>query len=227
MIHMTQVIAVVLFTFFVAGISILAGKKYGIIYPIVIFCCMAVIANILAVKIILIGNWTVPAGTLAFMTTYLITDLLSEIWGESTARKAIWAGFWANIVCALMIAIAVWWTPATFNTELSGEFKNVLGGSWRIFLASILAYLISMNLDVTLFHKLKSATSGKWLWLRNNLATIPSNFIGALVFVIIAFYGVIPNTFLLAINLAVIQSIMVLIDTPIAYLVRYSARHIS
>ena len=220
---MTLILFWLLATFVIASFSILIGKRYGVVYPMVVFASLAMLANILAAKIVLIGEWAVPAGTLVFITTYLITDLISEIWGKKEAQKAVWAGFYINIMAAVSIWIAVNWTPAAFNLEFSEQFSAVLSGSWRIFAASMLAYLVSMHLDVIFFHKIKEKTQGKYLWLRNNLATIPANFLGAIIFAYIAFYGLVPDIWSLVFTLAIVQSIMVLIDTPVAYLIRYLA----
>lgn len=209
-----------LITFVVATFSVLIGKKYGVIYPTTIFATLAVLANILAVKLVVIGEHVVPAGTLVFITTYLITDLVSEIWGKKEARNAVWAGFYANIMAVVAIMIAIAWPPAPFAVDLSEMFSQVLGSTWRIVTASMIAYLISMHLDVTFFHWIKDWTKGKHLWLRNNLATIPANFIGAAVFAFIAFWGVVPNIWTLILTLAIVQSVMVLIDTPFAYVIR-------
>ena len=223
---MTLVLVWLLITFTIATFSILIGKRYGVIYPTTIFATLAVLANILAVKIVSIGDYVVPAGTLVFITTYLLTDLVSEIWGKKESRNAVWAGFYANIVAVVSILIAIAWPPAPFAVELSESFAEVLGSTWRIVVASMTAYLVSMHLDVTFFHKIKNYTNGKHLWLRNNLATIPANFVGAVIFAFLAFYGTVPNILNLILTLAIVQSIMVLIDTPFAYAIRSMAKKI-
>ncbi len=223
---MELILAWIIIIFAASTFSVLIGKKYGVIYPTTIFATLVVLANILASKVVLIGEWTVPAGTLVFMATYLITDLVSEIWGKKEARNAVWAGFYANIMAAIAIWIAIIWPPAPFAQEFSEMYATVLGGTWRIITASMLAYLISMHLDVTFFHWIKDWTKGKHLWLRNNLATIPANFLGAAVFAFIAFWGVVPNIWVFILTLAIIQSVIVLIDTPFAYIIRHLASKI-
>lgn len=217
---MELVLLWLLITFAVATFSVLIGKRYGVIYPTTVFATLVVLANILAVKLVVIGEYVVPAGTLVFVTTYLITDLISEIWGKAEARQAVWAGFYANIVAVIAITIAIAWPPAPFATEFSDMFSQVLGNAWRIVTASMIAYLISMHLDVTFFHLIKDWTKGKHLWLRNNLATIPANAVGATVFAFVGFWGVVPNIWVFILTLAVVQSVMVLIDTPFTYIIR-------
>jgi len=91
-------------TFLIASLSIVFGKKYGIIYPTTVLAVLVVIANIIASKIVILGPLTVPAGILVYSATFLITDLLSEIWGKKEAHQAVWAGFYANII----LVISVW-----------------------------------------------------------------------------------------------------------------------
>ena len=220
---MELILVWLLVTFGIGTLSVLIGKKYGVIYPTVIFASLAMLANILAAKLVTIGEYVIPAGTLVFMTTYLITDLVSEIWGKKQSRNAVWAGFYANIVALISIYIAIAWPSAIFATEQGEMFGKVLGGTWRIVTASMIAYLISMHLDVTFFHLIKNKTKGKHLWLRNNLSTIPANFIGAMIFVFIAFWGIVPNIVSMIFTLAIVQSIMALIDTPFAYIIRHLA----
>jgi uncharacterized integral membrane protein (TIGR00697 family) len=223
---MTLVLIWLCTTFLIAGVSVLAGKRHGVEYPIAVFASLAMLANILASKIVVLGDWAVPAGTLVFITTYLITDLISEIWGKSKAKKAVWVGLYVNIMAAICVAIAVSWPAVDFQAEFSIFYDAVLGNSWRIILASMLAYLVSMHLDVIFFHHIKDLTKGKHLWLRNNLATIPANFIGALIFGFTAFYGVVPSIWQLIFTLAFAQSVMVLIDTPFAYAILHVSKFI-
>lgn len=224
---MTLVFIWTIITFFIASTSILIGKRYGVEYPIAVFACLAALANVLAVKFVLIGDHLVAAGIIVFMATYLISDLISEIWGKRYAKKAVWAGLFVNIFFAISIYIAVIWPGPVFGVEFSAMFAEVMSGSWRIIFASMVAYIISMHLDVVLFHKIKEATSGRYLWLRNNTASLFANTVGVIIFTTIAFYGVIDDLATLIITAAVIQSIMILVDTPIAYVIRYWASKIS
>ena len=223
---MTLIFIWLIATFTIASISVLVGKRYGVVYPIAVFASLAMLANVLASKIVLIGEWTVPAGTLVFITTYLITDLISEVWGKAEAVRAVWVGLYVNLMAVVCIAIAVVWPAASFHGEFADMYSAVLGNSWRIISASMIAYLVAMHLDVIFFHYIKNLTRGRHLWLRNNLATIPANFIGAVLFGLIAFYGIVPSIWTLVFTLAIAQSVMVLIDTPFAYGIRYLTRFV-
>ncbi len=179
-------------TFLVASFSIVLGKKYGIIYPITLLGALVVISNILANKIVILGPLTVPAGILVYSATFLITDLLSEIWGKKEAHQAVWAGFYANILLVISVWIAIAWQAAPFATEFSDKFAEVLALTPRIVLGSMIAYLISQHHDVWAFNFWKERTKGKHLWLRNNASTLVSQFIDSIIFVTIAFAGILP-----------------------------------
>lgn len=205
-------------TLLVASFSVVIGKKYGVVYPTVILGSLVVVANVIASKIVVLGPLTIPAGTLVYGATFLITDLLSEVWGKKEARQAVWAGFYANIILAMSVWIAISWQAAPFALEFSEKFAEVLALTPRIVLGSMVAYLISQHHDVWAFHFWKKKTKGKHLWLRNNASTAVSNLIDTVVFVVIAFAGVFPIIPLI-ISLYIVKMMIAFIDTPFMYLI--------
>ncbi len=205
-------------TFLIASFSVILGKKYGVVYPTTMLGALVVISNILASKIVVLGPFTVPAGILAYSAIFLITDLLSEIWGKKEARQAVWAGFYANILLVVSVWIAMTWQAAPFALEFSGKFAEVLALTPRIVLGSMTAYLLSQHHDVWAFHFWKEKTSEKHLWLRNNASTIVSQFIDTVVFITIAFAGVVP-IFPLILGVYTAKITIALIDTPFMYLI--------
>lgn len=209
----------VILTFFLVSLSAIIAKKYGVVYIIGLFGAMVVIANILANKIVTFFLWTAPAGVIVYSTTFLLTDMLSEFYGKKTAKQAIWVGFFANLVLVVSVLIAITWPSADFWTNQEA-FESILGNTWRIVLASFIAYIVSQNHDVWAFHFWKKKTNGKYLWLRNNFSTIVSQFIDTVVFVFIAFYGLFPIGHMI-VGLFIIKVILALVDTPFIYLVRY------
>lgn len=213
-------------TFIVASFSVVIGKKYGVVYPTTILGALVVIANILASKIVVLGPFTVPAGILVYSATFLITDLLSEIWGKREAHQAVWAGFYANIVLVMSVWIAVAWQAAPFAIEFSEKFAEVLTLTPRIVLGSMVAYLISQHHDVWAFHFWKRKTGGKHLWLRNNASTLVSQFIDSIVFVIIAFAGVFSIVPLI-IGVYTAKIIIALVDTLFMYLILRLTRNVN
>jgi len=202
----------------VSFIAILA-KKQGIELIIGTFVGLIVISNVVANKIVGFWKFSIPAGIIAYSASFLLTDVLVEFYGKKQAKKAVWSGFFASIVSLLIIFIAIKWPSASF-WQYQEEFSLVLKNTWRIVLASLVAYLISQNHDVWAFSFWKKKTKSKHLWFRNNASTIVSQAIDSFVFVFIAFYGLFPIIPIM-IGLFVAKFLVAILDTPFIYLVRY------
>ncbi|MCK4824106.1 queuosine precursor transporter [bacterium] len=177
---------------------------------------LVVVANIIASKIVTFGPFVVPAAVIVYASTFPITDILSEKWGKQQARKAVWAGFYANVVLVVAILIAINWTAAPFAKDFSEKFASVLGLVPRVVLASMVAYLLSQHHDIFAFHFWRDKTGGKHLWLRNNASTMVSQAIDTVIFITIAFYGVMDIAPLM-IGQYVVKIIIAIIDTPFIY----------
>ncbi|MBA7592383.1 queuosine precursor transporter [subsurface metagenome] len=217
---MGLVIIWILATLAITSFSGVIGKKYGVEYIIAIMASLVVIANIIAGKIVVFGPFVVPAAVIVYASTFLITDILSEKWGKQEARKAVWAGFYVNIVLVVAIYIAINWTAAPFALDFSESFKSVLGIVPRVTLASMVAYLVSQHHDIYAFHWWKNLTKGKHLWLRNTASTVVSQAVDTGIFITIAFYGIMDIVPLL-IGQYVVKLIIAAIDTPFIYLVSW------
>ena len=203
-------------TLAISSLSGVIGKRYGVEYVIAIMTSLVVIANVIAAKIVVFGPFVVPATVIVYESTFLLTDILSEKWGKQQARKAVWAGFYANIVLVVAVLVAVNWPSAPFAKDYSDQFTSVLGLFPRIVLASMVAYLLSQHHDIFAFHFWKNRTGGKYLWLRNTASTAVSQAIDTAVFITIAFYGVMDIVPLL-IGQYVIKLIIAVVDTPFIY----------
>lgn len=206
----------IVFTFIICvGVAILA-QKYGVEYAISLVAVLAVLANIFATKIVVFGPLTVPAGVIVFSLIFFITDLISEKWGIKKARKAVWAGFLANLIFIITLYLVIFWPAAEYAQEFADKFSQVLGLTPRIIIASFIAYLISQHHDIWFFAWLKKRTNGKHLWLRNNLSTIISQLIDSVIFIIIAFYGIFPIMPLI-LGQWIVKILIALLDTPFLY----------
>lgn len=143
------------------------------------FIMVLVLTNIVSIRYIWLGNWLVTAGLLIYPLTFLITDLVSEVYGRKEAGELVIAGLWASIWMGIWIAFAVIlrgdsWVDSCYSAFFSFSPGMILG--------SMSAYLIGQWLDVWLFHALKKATEGRYLWLRNNVGTIVSQLVDTFVF---------------------------------------------
>jgi queuosine precursor transporter len=208
----------ILITLAVTSFTAVLGKKYGVEYLIGTMAALTVMANIFASKIVLFGPFTVPAGVIVFSMTFLITDLLSEVWGKKAAKKAIWVGFYVNVILVVSVFIVVNWPAAPFALDFAEKFGEVLALAPRIAIAGFIAYVISQNHDVWAFHFWKKLTKGKHLWLRNNASTIVSQLIDSVVFITIAFYGLFP-IWPLILGQWIVKVFIAILDTPFMYII--------
>jgi len=182
-----------------------------------IFVGALVISSVLASKIITIFGLFVPAGVLAYCITFVVTDVISEIWGKERANRVVFSGFIALLVAFLLIRIALFWDAAPYWREQKA-FSTILGSTSRIIIGSFIAYLASQYHDVWAFHIWRKLTGERHLWLRNTASTVVSQFIDTVIFITIAFYGTMP-IFPLIKGQYIIKVLIALLDTPFVYLV--------
>lgn len=215
----------IILTLAASAIVAYLGEKIGKGIIVGAFAGLIVTSQVLANKTVTFWKFTVPAAVIVYATSFFLTDVLCEFHGKEKAREAVWSGFIASILLVLGIEIAIAWPAASF---WSGQeaFISTLGLTWRIVLASLVAYVISQNWDVHVFHKIKEKTKGKHLWIRNVSSTSSSQFIDTVVFITIAFYGVMPLVPLI-IGQYFVKLIIAAMDTPFLYAVSWGKTHIS
>lgn len=183
-----------------------------------VFITSLVTANVLATKLFTFSGFILPAGVVAYPITFLMTDVIGEIWGKKVVTRVVWAGFFCSIL-AMSLGFLATVLPAAPFYERQEFFAELFGRVGRITGASLIAYLVSQLNDVWVFHKLKEYTNGKHLWLRNNVGTITSQFFDTVIFIVIAFYGITSTSVLLSMILSqwVIKILIALVDTPFCY----------
>lgn len=184
-----------------------------------VFVTSLVISNVLATKLVMFGNFVIPAGVVAYPITFLMTDVIGEIWGKKIVLKVVWAGFFCSILAMLLGFLAVILPAAPFY-EGQSFFAKLFGNVGRVTGASLIAYLVSQFNDIWLFHKIKDITKNKHLWLRNNIGTIFSQLLDTIIFITIAFYGTIPTEILITMIASqwFVKVLIALLDTPFCYL---------
>ena len=182
------------------------------------FTTFLVVANIIATKIVTLGGWEVSVSFIAYPLTFLVTDTISEVYGRRTVTVVVWTGFALSLLVVLLTYVGGI-IPAASFWEGQGAYDEILGSVPRIVLASMIAYLISQNNDVLVFHLLKKVTKDKHLWLRNNGSTMISQALDSAVFVSIAFAGTVPGGVLWELIYVqyVIKLGIAVVDTPLVY----------
>ena len=192
-----------------------------------IFIASLVTCNLIANKFVTINLgfkvFIVSAGILPYPLTFLVTDLISEIYGQKKANLVVFAGFVASI-----FVLSFLWLGAQFNSIPSSiiddfTYNAVFQNAWRLITASMAAYLFAQFVDVRVFHFWKKLTNGKHLWLRNNGSTIASQLIDTTLVISIVFVGVWDTNQILSaiIDGWIFKMLMALLDTPIIYAIIY------
>lgn len=189
-----------------------------------LFVSILVASNAGGSKLIAIGSLTASATVISYALSFLITDVVSEVYGAKVAGKFVWVGFIGAILSVLFFMIAVELPPASFYTD-QAAFEKVFGTTPRILIGGFTSFLISQLLDVRIFHYFKRLTKGKYLWLRNNASTLISQFIDSCIFITIAFYGV-ADLIPLILGQYLLKVVIAICDTPLVYVMTGVVRRI-
>jgi queuosine precursor transporter len=179
-------------------------------------------AKIAQIDLPLWGALTFGAGVLFLPVSYVFGDILTEVYGYSRARKVIWCGFGALAFASIMASIVVALPPAPFwkNQE---AYEIAFGSTWRIVLASMIAYFCGEFVNSLVLAKMKILTQGKHLWSRTIGSTIVGEAVDSALFYPLAFYGtgIIPNDKLPLVMAAqfVLKVTVEIVFTPLTYLI--------
>jgi hypothetical protein len=179
-------------------------------------------ANLLGSKITEIFGVAVSVGIFAYPLTFLVTDIIAEVEGRERSHELVMAGLIAQILVLGLVLLSIVLPPAG-RYDANEAYRTVFSNSARIILGSLIAFIISQNFDIWAFHRLKQATRGRMLWLRNNASTIVSQLIDTIIFMFIAFYLVTPKfdvAFLISLIIPywLFKIAMAVLDTPFVYL---------
>ena len=169
----------------------------------------------------------ISVGILPYPITFLITDLISEIFGKRKANEIVKAGIFASFF-SLIIVYTASYVPATSWSPVNNDmFNEVFGNTVVAVFASMMAYLLAQFIDIQIYHFWKRITAGKYLWLRNNFSTFTSQLIDTFTVVLLLcvfgeipwelFYGLVVSGFIFKVFIA-------LLDTPLLYLFVYILR---
>jgi len=172
-------------------------------------------------------RFEISVGILPYPITFLITDIISEIYGKKKANQVVIAGIAASVFSMAIIYIANI-APAIESSPVNNEtFSRVFGLSPIAVLASMMAYLLAQFIDIKIFHYWKKKTHGKHLWLRNNFSTFTSQFIDTFTVVgLLCIFKVLPWSMFGGLLLSgfLFKIVIAALDTPILYLLVYQFR---
>lgn len=193
-----------------------------------LFIGALVVCNLIANKFLTVDlgflgfsePFILSAGALPYPITFLVTDLLSEIYGRKRANRVVACGFFAS----LLVLLALWLGgqfPAIADSPVDdATYLAVFQNAWRVIAASMTAYLVAQFVDIRIFHFWKNLTRGKHLWLRNNASTVLSQFLDSLLVVLVLFGGKMEfgAMWQIVLDLWLFKALIALFDTPLFYL---------
>lgn len=192
-----------------------------------LFVAALVACNLIANKFVTVDlgfkEFRVSAGILPYPVTFLVTDILSEVYGKRRANLVVVTGFIASV-----FVLGVLWLgdqfPAIPQSPVDdASYRLVFQNAWRVIAASMTAYVAAQLVDVQLFHFWKGLTRGRHLWLRNNASTITSQLLDTTLVVSVLFVGVKPAGEIgaLIVDGWLFKALCALIDTPLIYAAVY------
>ncbi|MFA6917353.1 MAG: queuosine precursor transporter [Candidatus Gracilibacteria bacterium] len=186
----------------------------------VIFVSVLLISNVASSKIVKLGPFDFDGGTLLFPLSYIFGDILTEVYGYKRIRKVIWLGLLMNVLMAAVF-MAVAWLPSSVYWTNQDAYMAILGWTPRIVLASVIAYFVGEFSNSYILAKLKIWMEGRKLWFRTISSTVVGEFFDTIIFVMIAFYGVLPKELLITVIVSnyIFKVGIEVIFTPITYLV--------
>jgi uncharacterized integral membrane protein (TIGR00697 family) len=191
-----------------------------------------VLANLQGPKLTIIFGLQTSLGVIFYSSIFFATDLLSENYGKEAANKAVRMGFAVSVIVLIMLSLALLYLPSTkpetaaFSASIHESFATIVNFTPRFIFGSLLAYFISQHFDVWAFHKIKSITGDRWLWLRNNGSTLGSQVIDTTIYSLVAWWGIVDLKTALALGGAkyLFKVVIAAIDTLFIYWARYSFR---
>jgi queuosine precursor transporter len=194
-----------------------------------VFVATLIVSNIIAVKLIQVWGLILPAAVILFPVAYIFGDILTEVYGYGRARQVIWIGFFCNLLAVIAIWIAgllpaaPFWNANVYEKAAQAQqaYQAILGFAPRLLVASLLAYLVGEFLNSFVLARLKIKTQGRYLWLRTIGSTIVGQGADSLVFISIAFWGILPPA---ALGTAILSQWLVkvafeVLATPFTYLI--------
>ena len=201
-------------------------NRYEQLYAgfVAVFVTLVVLTNTVGVKLFTAFGTVLPVSIIWFPLTFLITDIVSEMYGARRARFLVIMGFCMSLLLLAFSLIGIRLPVAEFY-PLQEDYTNIFGPIWRLLFGSMAAYLLAQLIDVRLFHFWKKLTKGKHLWLRNNASTMISQFIDTFTVNMIFLYknttvftGDFGDLINIVLGVYVLKVVIAALDTPLCYL---------
>lgn len=186
----------------------------------VIFVSVLLISNVASSKIVSFWSLGLDGGTILFPLSYIFGDVLTEVYGYARTRKVIWLGVLMNLLMAAVF-IVVGMLPAAGDWPYQTAYEAILGWTPRIVVASVIAYFAGEFSNSFILAKLKIWMKGRRLWVRTIGSTLVGQACDTLLFVVIAFYGVLPNELIITLIISnyIFKAGVEAVFTPFTYMI--------
>ncbi len=183
-----------------------------------LFVTALITSNIIAVKLIDVAGLVMPAAIVIFPISYILGDVLTEVYGYRAARRVIWLGFACNLFAVAAIWVGGLLPPAGF-WQGQEAYETILGLAPRILLASFAAYLVGEFANAYVLARMKVAMGGRHLWMRTIGSTLVGQGLDSAVFITIAFAGILPWSAMLTavVTQWLVKSAYEALATPVTY----------
>ncbi len=201
------------------GCILIALRIGGALALICLGTAATLLMNLFVLKTFVVFGLHITGGNICYAMVFLCTDLLSELYGPKTARKLVWCGFLAAFLYVLLSQFILSIHPAPEDFA-HPHLAQIMALSPRIVLVSLCSYLLSQNLSISIYHKLKTITHDRHIWARNNVSTIIAQGFDTVFFTLGALYGILPNLTEIIITTFAIKVLISACDTPFIYLGR-------
>ncbi|MCP4298978.1 MAG: queuosine precursor transporter [Gammaproteobacteria bacterium] len=214
------------------GSTILLYRLFGKAGLQIAIATAIILANLQGPKLTVIFGLQTSLGVIFYSSIFFATDVLSENYGKAAANKAVRMGFAVSIIVLVMLSLALLYLPsnkpetAEFSASIHNAFATIVNFTPRFIAGSLLAYYISQHFDVWAFHKIKSITGDRWLWLRNNLSTMSSQVVDTLIFSLVTWWGIVDLKTALALGAVkyLFKVTIAMIDTVFIYWAKHTHR---
>lgn len=185
-----------------------------------LFVTSLIVSNVIAVKLIDVAGMILPAAIIIFPISYILGDVLTEVYGFARARQVIWLGFLCNLFAVIAI-FAGGLLPAAGFWGGQDAYDMILGAVPRILAASFIAYLVGELVNAYVLARLKVAMEGRHLWVRTISSTLVGQLLDSAIFITIAFAGIMPAEVLLGaiVTQWLVKSAYEALATPLTYAV--------
>lgn len=183
-----------------------------------LFVAVILISNVASTKILRLGPFDFDGGTILFPLSYIFGDILTEVYGYRKSRRVIWLGFFSALLMSAVLMIVGALPPAA-GWENQDAYQKILGLTPRIVIASLLAYFIGEFTNSFVLAKMKILTKGRFLWTRTIGSTLIGEGLDTVLFVGIAFWGVLSPSLLVAVLISnyIFKCGVEILFTPLTY----------